>query len=321
LLGIDGGGTRTVALLAKWSRELPQATPLIIGRGAGGPANYQAVGRAGMVQSLNQAIREAFDAAGLAPVTVAAACLGLAGADRPADQQRLTDWCADTELATNLSIVNDGRLVLAAGTPCDWGIALIAGTGSFVLARLPDGQMRRAGGWGYLFGDEGSAYTIALSGLRAVTRAHDRTGPDTSLVRRMLERLQVPDVPSIVPAIYGAKLARDDIARLAEVVTEAAQTGDAAAIECLRHAATELAATAAGAATVFTPEFDQPIPVALSGSLLTRCHWYSNEVLVRFRERLPALGPVTFVQEPARGAIELARRTLSAQFSAPPERG
>jgi N-acetylglucosamine kinase-like BadF-type ATPase len=260
-----------------------------------------------MEQSLLGAMDAAFAAAGLKREPVVAACLGLAGADRPADQQVLSEWCDKLQLAAHVSVVNDGRLVMAAGTPSDWGVAVIAGTGSFALARSRDGQMRRAGGWGYLFGDEGSAYAIALAALKAVTQAYDGSGPATALTERVLEWMQIGDVKSVVPAIYGSGQTRSEIARLAEVVTAAAEAGDAVALGCLDRAASELATTARAAARLLTDACHDAIPVALAGSLLIGCRLYADQILKNFSDGLRVeLSPVTFVAEPATGAIKLA---------------
>jgi N-acetylmuramic acid 6-phosphate etherase len=315
VLGIDGGGSRTVALLAPADHELGEATPMVLGRGIAGPSNLQAVGRQVMVHSLEQAVHDAFAAARLKPGPVAAACLGLAGADRTDDRRSLLDWAADRQLAAKVAVENDCRLVLAAGTPADWGVAVIAGTGSMVLARTPEGQMRRSGGWGYLFGDEGSAYALTLAGLRAVTRAFDGSAPGTMLTELLLARLQVAEVKAIVPAVYGRGLDRAEIARLADVVTTAAEAGDAVAINCLDNAAAELACTAGAAARLLTDNAIYAIPLTFSGSLLTSCPNYADRVLSRLRVELHAdPRPFTFVKEPAAGAIRLARKMIASEI-------
>ena len=75
VIGIDGGATSTVALLAE------AATGRVLGRGAGGPSNIQAVGETAALRELNAAVTGAFGAAGLARAPVAAAAMGLAGID------------------------------------------------------------------------------------------------------------------------------------------------------------------------------------------------------------------------------------------------
>ena len=93
-------------------------------------------------RALDAAIAAAFRDAGLEPAPVEAACLGLAGFDRPDDRKILIGWADESRLAHRLVLVNDGDLVVAAGTPEGWGIGVIAGTGSIAVGRTPDGRTR-----------------------------------------------------------------------------------------------------------------------------------------------------------------------------------
>jgi N-acetylglucosamine kinase-like BadF-type ATPase len=307
VLGIDGGGSHTVALLGQLSGD-SNGVAQIIGRGVGGPSNFQAVGREVMGQSLDQAVSEAFANAGLSRGTVAGACLGLAGAGRPADRDTVLDWATSRQLAHRVCVESDGRLLLAAGTPNDWGLGVIAGTGSFALSRLPDGRTRRAGGWGYLFGDEGSAYALALQSLQAVTRAYDGAGPETAMTELVLARLQITEVRSIVSAVYGRGLDRQAIADLASVATDAASSGDREALRCLETAADSLAGTAAAAARLFADHDVREFPVCLAGGLMTNCPAYADQLLARLRARVHVeMTPVTTVTEPAVGAVRIAQ--------------
>src|SRR4051794_23020969 len=170
MLGVDGGGTSTVAwLAADGGRGL--------GVGRAGPSNAKAVGLEASRGALGQTIALAFADAGIAPATVAAACLGLAGFDRPDDRRLLTGWAEEARWADRLVLVKDGDLVLAAGSPEGWGLAVTAGTGSISVGRTAAGQTARAGGWGPLIGDEGSAYAVTLAALRLVARRADGREP------------------------------------------------------------------------------------------------------------------------------------------------
>ena len=164
VLGIDGGATKTVAWLALRSGG---GEPSVVGRGAAGPANPQAIGFDEALGNLDQAIAAAFDDAGVKPGPLASAVLALAGWDREQNRQVLRRWAEKRCLASRLRMVHDALPVLVAGSPEGWGVALISGTGSFAFGQSRDGRSTRAGGWGYLFGDEGSGYAIALAGLRA----------------------------------------------------------------------------------------------------------------------------------------------------------
>src|SRR5947209_19543433 len=121
--------------------------------------------------------------------TVAAACLGLAGIDRQEGLDVIHGWAARTALGGSVSVANDAALLLAAGTPEGWGLAVVAGTGSIAWGRDRAGREDRAGGWGYLLGDEGSGYAVAVAALRAVALAAGRTGPPTELADLLVKRL------------------------------------------------------------------------------------------------------------------------------------
>ncbi len=164
IFGIDGGGTRTSAFLANVSRPDD-----ILGQGTAGPSNQRAVGPRMAMNNLDLAVQEAFSNARIDRQTVAAACLGLAGADRISDRSVVQDWAQEARLAEKIQVVNDAMPLLHAGAGDGYGIALIAGTGSLAWGRNPQNQTARSGGWGYLFGDEGSAFAIGRAILQAVS--------------------------------------------------------------------------------------------------------------------------------------------------------
>jgi N-acetylmuramic acid 6-phosphate etherase len=302
-LGIDGGGSRTVALLAS---SAPGSTDSvrgrILGRGEAGPSNIQAVGSARALGALQGAIAGAFAAAKVSPMPVTAACLGLAGAGRAEDQQVIQEWARAVRLAENIEVTTDAAILLAAGTPEGWGLALVAGTGSIAYGRKADGQTARAGGWGHLLGDEGSAYALVVAGLRAVARAADGRGIATTLTERFLAQLGLSRPQELVPAIYRGSLDRVALASWARLVLDAADDGDAVAIQIVDEAARELAHAAVAVAQMLN--FDRTtIPLALSGGVLLASAGYRKRVL----EALESLGvradPITVVQEPAEGAL------------------
>ena len=173
LLGVDGGGTATEAWLA-----LPGGH--VLGRGTSGPSNAKAVGADAARRAIDAAITAAFHAAGMSRAQVDVVCFGLAGFDRPDDRALLAGWSDEAGWGNRLVMVNDGDLVVAAGTPAGWGVGVIAGTGSIAVGRASDGRTARAGGWGHLIGDEGSAYGVVLDALRLVARRWDGREPQSA---------------------------------------------------------------------------------------------------------------------------------------------
>lgn len=300
VIGVDGGGTHTLALLAD------AATGTVVGRGLGGPSNIQAVGVDAGLKELDASIDRAFQAANCPRSKVGAACLGLAGIDRQEGLDVINGWAGRTSLAEQLSVANDATLLLAAGTPDGWGLAVIAGTGSIAFVRTPGGEVGRAGGWGHLLGDEGSAFQIVLQALRAACRTVDGCGPSTSLVERFVKRMSLAGPPDLIPAVYRGAWDRAALASLAPLVFEAAATGDETARTVIAHQAEELARTAFAAAS--NSKLTGRVPVALAGGVLLKNETYR----ARFLESLRGFGltpdPVTPVEDPAHGAVVLARK-------------
>lgn len=306
VLGIDGGGTQTLCLLAD------RATGTVLGRGEAGPSNIQSVGVTAGLAALDDGIDRAFAAANLGRATVASACLGLAGVDRKEGLDVIQEWAARVGLADRVTVANDATLLLAAGTPDGWGLAVIAGTGSIAFVKTSDGRVGRCGGWGHLLGDEGSAYAIALNGLRAACRSYDGVTPPTVLVERFVQRMQLTAAPDFIYSVYRGAWDRSAIAGLAPVVFEAAEAGDATAEAIVSEQATELARTAARAARAngLPPT---GVPVAVAGGVLTKNERFRERFLAALADNGVSPGPVRVVTEPAVGAVVLARREVATE--------
>ncbi len=297
LLGLDGGGSKTQALLA-------DAGGAIIGRGGAGASNYQNIGETAAWAALDAAIRAAFADAGLAETAVAAVGLGLAGVDRPEDRALFEGWAASRFRGAPVVIANDAELVLAAGTPDGWGIAVISGTGSIVVARRPTGELARADGWGHLLGDAGSGYAIGAAALRAVMAGFDGRGPATGLTTAVLAHWSLTAPPDLVGRVYREPVSPAEIATLAPLVEQAAVAGDLVAADIVREAGRELAITAQAASRRLL--LPAPIPCALAGGVIVKGRSVRSAFLAAAAQRGLRLDPVTLVTEPAQGAIRLA---------------
>lgn len=303
VIGVDGGATKTIAALAD------ARTGAELGRGEGGPSNIQAVGVTAALHELNAAVVGAFKAAGLPRCPVAAATLGLAGVDRDEGADVILGWADIVQLAHRVSVANDATLLFAAGTPDGWGLAVIAGTGSIAFTLDAQGRDARAGGWGYLLGDEGSAFRMGLLGLRAACRAADRIGAPTALLPALLKELGSNDPREFIPAVYRGKWDKAAIAALAPVVLATAAAGDAAAQRIFEQEAHELAQTAAGAVRAGGLPIEG-VPVALTGGLVVESAAYREQFLSELRACGVTPGPVGVVDDPVVGAVVLARKLV-----------
>ncbi len=298
LLGVDGGATKTRAVLAQFGGP-------VLGAGTAGSSNYQSVGLERAVAAIVEAIRAAFADARLMPEEneVAAVCFGLAGVDRPADRERLSGRLERERLARRSIIVNDSELVLAAGCPDGWGVALISGTGSICFGRAPDGRTARAGGWGYILGDEGSGFDIAVQALRLATRTADGRANAPGLLRAALDFWELDTPEQLIELVYQREGgAPGSVARFATRVLELAEAGDPDARQVLDRAADDLALHVATVTRRLG--LDRP-PLAFGGGVL-RASALLREAVYE-RAGVP-LGPAAVVDDPALGALAIARR-------------
>ncbi|MCI0702449.1 MAG: BadF/BadG/BcrA/BcrD type ATPase [Planctomycetia bacterium] len=304
VLGIDGGATNTAAVLAD------SQTGTTIGRGEAGPSNIQAVGVTAALKELNTAVAGAFRAARVTRAQVGAAVLGLAGVDLDEGVEVIRGWADIVQLSDKLKVANDATLLFAAGTPNGWGLAVIAGTGSIAFTLDAQGKTGRAGGWGYLLGDEGSAFRLGQLGLRAACRAADGIGEPTSLLAAFLKKLDSNDPREFIPTVYRGSWDKAYIAGLAPVVLDAAASGDRIATAIFEQETHELARTAVGAVTAGGLARDG-VPIALAGGLVLRSELFRERFLKELSACGVTPGPVGLVDDPVVGAVVLARKLLS----------
>lgn len=303
ILGIDGGGTKTVAWLSTADPDGP-----LLGQGHAGPSNQRAVGPVLATQNLDLAVQLAFDNAGLERQTVPAACLGLAGADRQADRQVVLQWAEHARLAERVRVVNDAVPLLSANHGSGIGVALIAGTGSLAWGRNAAGQTARSGGWGYLLGDEGSAFALGTAAIKAVVMAADGRSSATTLRDPLLQALHISSTADIVTAIYSADIPRAVIAGLAPLLFQPELAADTAVQSILQQAANDLATMTASVARQL--QLVDPFPLALTGSVLLHQPQYRQAVIQAITDLSTAPPSVSVVPEAVAGALQLARDLL-----------
>jgi len=302
ILGIDSGGSKTIACLGRLNET---GTPQELGRGTAGPANLNSVERSEVLKNITDAVAAAFAAAGIPRRTVASAVLAAAGSDRDENRKVFIEWAHDISLADRFRIVHDAWPVLAAGTPECWGVALISGTGSIAFGRAADGRTFRAGGWGFLFGDEGSGYALAVAGLRAAAQAADGRIAPTQLLPAALQQFHIDRPEALVAAVYPLAGDRQRIAEFAKPVLDLAAGGDAVAVAIVHEAARQLAAMV-GAVAARLDVAGETIPLALTGGVLVASQLLQNRLVKELHALKINIGPIAVVNEPVLGALKLA---------------
>jgi N-acetylglucosamine kinase-like BadF-type ATPase len=295
VLGIDAGGTKTVCLLA-------DARGRIVAEARGGGANLQAAGELEVEKVLHHVMEEAL---GDRDVRPAAICLGIAGVDREEDEAAIRDIMRRIGFKTRTLVVNDALIALVAGAGDRPGVVVVAGTGSIAYGRDAAARAARAGGWGYLLGDEGGGFWIGRAALAAVVRQFDGRGPATRLTEMVLAEMRLANPTELIHAVYAGGLHRYAIASMAPVVQRAADAGDAVASDIVRRAADELAGAASSVITRLGMRGDV-FPTVLAGGVFRGLPSLIDRVAALVAEVAPRSEVRPLDVEPARGAVTLA---------------
>jgi N-acetylglucosamine kinase-like BadF-type ATPase len=252
---------------------------------------------------------------GVAPHALRSVFFGLPafGEDRGADAQ-LVAACGAMLGHARYRCDNDMVCGWAGSLACEDGINIVAGTGSIGYGER-QGRGARAGGWGEVFSDEGSAYWVASHGLTIFSRMSDNRLPKGPLHARLVSALSLEQDIDLCQRVAGPPaMTRGELAALAPIVAAAADDGDVHASAILEEAARQLAAMAVAirASLGFPPEAE--VPLSWSGSILTEV----AQVRERVCDEITALGGfrlMTPLHDPAYGAALYARKLAYSQVS------
>ena len=256
VLGVDGGGTATHALVAD---ELGEVRGFAIS----GASNWENAGIEPAIEAIGAAARSALTAAGVSPANVGGAVYGLAGVDFPSDEQEMSAAHTRLELECPFQVLNDSFVALRAGTNHPWGVVIVAGTGSVVAGRNPAGEVARTFGLGPTFGDDGSASEVSVGAITAVAAQLLGTGPRTKLTDKLVGVTGSPDPMSLIEGLAKGHIPDD---RFAPQVFEAAEAGDLVARRILEGAGASLGDRAGHVARQLSME-DSEFELVLAGQI------------------------------------------------------
>ena len=304
VLGADGGGTKTTGLLAESSGTL-----LASGRGEG--SNQNVIGIDNAARNLAGLIETLARTAGRHVAEIGSVVLGLAGAWAERDREVLIGAIQTRLHAMGLpslpiSIQTDGRIALEGAFDGGPGVVALAGTGSVVMGKTPEGETLSIGGWGRVIGDEGSGYFIGLEALRAVSREIDGRGEAGRLRASISTRFGLETRERIIAAIYREKF---DIPSIAPAVLEAAEAGDRVALGILGIAAREFSLQVVTA--VDRLGLQGGTGVVMAGVLIDHDTIYARMLAEEIKKASPAVDFCAPLNGPAHGALLLAMAGLN----------
>jgi len=308
-LGVDGGGTKTAFLILSPDGEA-------LARFEGGSSYHPEVGLEGVRAVLRDGVREVLAEAGLPAAAIRHAFFGLpALGEDPITDPLLAGTPGVALAGGQYSCGNDMVGGWAGALACEDGIVVTAGTGSIAYGEYK-GRNARAGGWGEIFSDEGSAYWIGREGLALFSKMSDgraMPGALLDLVRARFDLSRDIDLCGLINTPGGA--ARSAIAQLSQTVATAAHAGDKAAKAIFTRAGTELAALAEAARAGLDVPADEELALShvggvfRTGALVLDSFTAALEAgASRYRLQAPLLSPVL-------GAALYAARTAGVRFS------
>jgi len=286
VLGLDIGGSKT--------HGVRDEDGTIVREALAGSANLSSVGAEEAARQLDVILDR------LGRDGVAVVCAGAAGVDTPEGGARLRRLLQDRLPGARVTVVHDTRLILAAAG-LDEGVVAISGTGAVAWGRRRSGGEARAGGWGYLLGDEGSGYWVGREAVRHALARLDRAEPADRLAQQLAADCGLQRAEELLDHFY-AKPERRYWAGRARVVFELAGAGDEASADIVAAAAAALADLAAAVCT----RLDLRGPVVLAGGLAVHQPALQEGVRARLAER--GISDVRVLDcDPALGAVRLAR--------------
>lgn len=291
LLGIDAGGTKTHARLV----------------GPSGSENFVHPSASWLAKEHGEIVLAARSIrAGLA-AEPADICVGASGCETETDVMRMRQAFSEVWPKSRVLVVNDAELVCpAAGLKS--GVALVSGTGAIAVATDREGRTWRSGGWGHAIGDDGSAYALTRSAIRAVLTTHDQGRPHGALARGLMQAVGADEPLGLLHAMHASS-EPSTWAALAPLIEALADDGDEDAGRLLKGVAGDL--TTLAEVVIRRSGVDHCL--VLAGGLLRHSRSIRDRVTVELLLRWPKMDVRMLSDPPVAGAVELARRLAATE--------
>jgi N-acetylglucosamine kinase-like BadF-type ATPase len=304
--GIDGGGTKTTVAIAN-----EKGTILSIDES--GPSRLASVPDEKAKEEIEKALFSAVAQAGINLEDIAAVGWGVGGLDTKSDRKKANDIIERIiPPGTKARIEDDAVIGLFSGTFGDSGVSIIAGTGSLIAGISSTSRRARVDGWGYLFGDLGSAFYIGKKAIQSVLEAHDGRGPNTELKEMVMGELELNSPEEIIDHFYPLNDSPRRIARYSKIVDRAAKRGDKVAIAILNSAAGELVRSAEVLIEELSLQNREKFPIVLVGGVFN-----SKKVRKEVKSRLKKSFEANVIRPdwpPVIGAIVAGMKEIESEI-------
>lgn len=298
---------------------------IAVGVDAGGTSTRAAVSRDGAFETVHESAGASASALGIEEAAnriataIAAATrdetpdaiyVGAAGAGRAGVSEKIQALLAARFSGARIGVGDDASIVLRAVAPDGPGIVLVAGTGSIAYALNSAGERFRAGGYGYLLGDEGSGFAIGLAAARHLSRVLDGRAPADELSAQVQRLLGVDTQAGLFDRVYAGDAPVAAVAALAKDVIALASSGVRSANKIVQTAALELSDLVKTVAKKAALQHDA-VPLVLAGGLLKENSVLTFLLETRLQSDLPGAEIVKRGVDAYRGALRAAEAMLA----------
>jgi N-acetylglucosamine kinase-like BadF-type ATPase len=297
-LALDAGGTKTDYVLADDTRELARVRT--------GTIKRMRTDAVTATTNLEAALADLTTASGIPMHTITRTCIGTAGNTVPLVADFLREQFT-ARVSGELILVGDVEIALDAAFHGGPGVLVLAGTGSNIAARLTDGTLTAAGGWGPALADQGSGHRIGHEALRAIFLAHDE-GRTTELLAAITDFWQLDTADSLNHLVeFANRIPTPDFSRLTELVLRCATAGDPVAQSVLRKEGEDLAWLVRLILRRFNATPATLPSIAFAGSIMEKVAPVREALIAAVRQEFPTIQTLPGVVDPIDGALWRAR--------------
>ncbi len=294
-LGIDGGGTRTTASVCDDKGNL-------ICKAVGKTINFYSVGMDTARKNLSEILNDIYKRIGAAAFK--STFIGCSALDNRADEDTVNALCGDVINTENIAMDSDTYVALFSGDCSVSRAVVICGTGSMVTGIDENNRIYTKGGWGHIIGDEGSAYSIALNGIKEAVTLFDENKLNSPLVKSAQGFFQADDLRKIIDFIYNENTTKDIIADFAKYVSLEAQKGDTASLGIIKNECYKLLRTVYS----LLEEMKSCEILYLYGGVFQNNSLFREYFVKALNEKYPALKAELLTLPPDEGALRLAMK-------------
>lgn len=293
-LGIDGGGTKTLAIVCDENGTL-------VSRYVGKSINYNSVGTDTARKNLKDTVEGVLEGT---DITLSSTFIGMPALSGRASDELTEKLCGGIINCPKIAMDSDVYIGLESMKRDGPTAMVVSGTGSMAVGRLDNGEIIHTGGWGYILGDEGSGFAMGLAAVKAAICGAEGSAEETALTDRILAHFNITDIDGLIDIFYDPPISNSKIAKLAPVLFDCAKNGDKVADDIITVHAKMLASTV----SALLMKMPCGTPLGMWGGVLVNCDVFRERFVAFVKEKHPDTQAEILRYPPEYGAVFAAMK-------------